>query len=161
MEFRARTTNRIVVLKKASEVLENWQFILEGLTALNETSKGKMFMPPEIFFRIIMDTLARGETYGIFALMQSKNGKNVGFFLVKDDTEKFFIPTACVWAAYSTNNNTEITKDMIVLGEEWARAQGYKQYYAICLRTGASIKRLYTKKWRFSLQGLIFKKELS
>jgi len=160
IEFRSRTLNKIKVLVKASEVIEHWGFFIEGLTALNKTAGGKMFMPEEVFLAMLMDVLHKGETYGIVALMQNKNGKNVGFFVVRDDSEKFFKPVAIVWAAYSTGNNTRITRDMIVLGEEWTRKMGYEQYYAVCLRTGSSIKKLYTKRWKFELYGLLFRKEI-
>lgn len=160
MEFKARTENKIVVIEKVRDLLENWGFFLKGLASLNETAGGKMFMPEDVFLKLALHVLEEGSDFGIVALMRNKSGKNVGFFIVKNDSEKFFKPTAIVWAAYSTNNNTQITRDMITLGEEWAKSRGYIQLYAVCLRTGASIKRLYTKKWKFELYGLLFRKDI-
>jgi hypothetical protein len=160
MNFQTPTTNRIHVITKPTELISEWDFFKVGLVELNKTSGGKTHMPEDMFLKILLDIIARGEDFGVVALMKSKNGANVGFFVVKDDTDRFFKPTAVVYATYSTGNNTNVTKDMVNLGEEWGRAHGYEQYYAICLRTGASIKRLFTKKWGFRHYGLLFRKDL-
>jgi hypothetical protein len=153
--------NQMVHLTTAKEVLDNWDFFLEGLGELQKSFQWKLKMAPDVFLRIILRVIEGGETFGTVCLIRSKSKKLVGFFILQDNSEEFFERTALCYALYSVGNNSDITRDAVAYGIKWCKERGYRHIYALSLRTGAAVRRLFTKKWGFSLHGLWFRKEVS
>lgn len=155
-----RSGNVIVPVRTTTEVMDNWPFFMEGLSKMQDGFQWKATIEPISFLKIILRVLENGEDAGMVGLIRSKNGKNVGFFILQDNTEEFQEPTALCYALYSVGNNSAITRDAVDYGMKWCKEKGYKAVYALSLRTGSAVKKLFTHKWGFQLHGLWFRKEV-
>lgn len=152
--------NIVVPIRTTYELMESWPFFLEGLDKLQDGFQWKMSISPIQFLKIILRVLEDGDDLGMVCLIRSKSGKNVGFFIVQNNTEEFQEPTALCYALYSVGNNANITRDAVTYGMRWCKEKNYKSIYALSLRTGSAVKKLFINKWGFKLHGLWFRKEV-
>lgn len=147
-------------LRAVEDVLALWPFFLQGLKELNEGGVSKVYVSPEDFFKIVIDVIYQGETYGIVGVLESKNGKPCGFVIAFDSGSRYFKKTALIFAAYSAGYVSNVTRDMLTLSLDWAEKQEFHAVEALSLRVGNSIRRLYCKKLGFTYFGNLFRLKL-
>lgn len=143
---------RIVDLDTATEV---WPFILRGLDDLNDPHKGRAGWSPEMLLYHFLSCI----TSGVAFLLQSKNGKPLGYIFGKENSS-FKEKGIEILASYSSGKYLKTREELFAFLESWARNNGYSFLLATSNRVNGSAFRWYEDKCKFKRVRLVFKKAL-
>jgi len=152
--------NKFVILRSLEEVLANWAFFLEGLEVLNNPQGARGDVSPDAFLKLVLNVVAEGTSFGIVALLTSKNDKPLGYGICFDNTEPYCEKSALIYAAYSNRKAPHTARELLSHCEIWAKEQGFKHLHACSRRFNGAAFRLFEDVWKFSRACVVFTKAL-
>jgi hypothetical protein len=149
-------------LTTTQQVLNNWDFLYEGLLSLNETaSGGTRMVPPAEYLKLMLNQVARGEEECLLSIGRSKNGKPLAYGFCFDTTTFSYNRTYVVYAYYCRRGaGHSVTRAMLEYSEEWGKKHGYNEAHTFSQRLSSNAFRLFEGVWKFRRTSVLFVKKL-
>lgn len=153
------TTNQIVKLTNAYEIVENWKFLLSVMEELNDPRRARAGYNAETWFNMLCRVACLGK-HGLVCILTSKNGKPLGFgcgFSAEDfDMNRCFY----VWQAYSNGKCHTALSEMLGYCESYARTLGHSKVKTATPRLNGAADRLFTETLGFDREFYTYTKTL-
>jgi len=150
-------------LKDYNEILEEWQFLLEGLDELNRVATKKRWeVSAETFLQVLLDCLIYNYENSYVSIIKSKNGKNLAYLVAMDVKEKYNKDKKILWvyAIYSNKKSQTAASYGFSVMEEWAVQQGFDELQGKTVKTSGAFLRLMRNRYGMRLSEILFAKEL-
>lgn len=149
-------------LRTIDDVLIHWGLFREGLEHMNSLVKPEKVVSPEQFFRIVINTLARGEKKGHVAVYHVEGTSSpIGFTVAHAFEDLFYdVPIAVVHAAYTKRTVPGASRFGLKHIEKWAKANGYSELQAYTPRINGKGFALFERRFGFKRHLVCFFKRL-
>lgn len=126
--------NKIVLIQDYKTLLDRWEFLLEGLQAVQANCKDNL---PDVTSDQFFKTLAKvafEPELGVIILLTSKNAKPLGYIVLVDNSELFGPKVVCIYIAYSNGKCASTIAELRHEGLRWAKEQGFEKCRAYSYR---------------------------
>lgn len=152
------SSNRLVELKTVYDLVGHWNFLQEGMTALNDQKRARANYNAESFLTMLTKVTLMPE--GIVLLLTSKNGKPLGFGCAFSATD--FNGDSCfyVWCVYSNGRCHTCLSELQSHCEDFARRFGHTNIKIATKRNTAAAIRLFEGTLGYAREFLTFCKKL-
>ncbi len=159
MFIPGQTSNEIVVLREPNEIFARWPFFLEGMLALGDPRRANAKYTPENFFNMLIKVVQMGRA-GLVAVLESKNGKPLGFGV--GYTAVDFNEETCFYVreAYTNSKCTTTLNELLHYTESYARGLGHQCIKMSTPRINGAALRLFEEKLGFKRAHISFRKDL-
>jgi hypothetical protein len=150
-------------LEDSQEILDWWDFFLEGLRALNEPNKANLNMSPEMLFKALNRTLQGSLTEkgkgGVVMIFNGKEpfGWTFAYPIIDEASGQRGL---FVHSMYSRHDFGHTTVELTKAAEEYAREFYYDFVETATPRLTGAARRLFFNKLGFKPKYVIFRKEL-
>lgn len=160
MSVIINTTNRILRLTSAFDIVKHWGFFNEARLALNDPSKARESYTELEFFNMCTKATNLPNDDGFVVMLTSKNGKPLGCgvaFAAEDFNGKrcFY-----VWCTYTNGKCTTALQELLHHAERHARSLGYREIKMSTRRINGGAMRLFEDKLGFEREFVAFTKSI-
>lgn len=159
-DFKFPSGNYVDLLTCKEHVEANWEFLLEGLTQLNDPRRANMKVSKQNYLK----TLLRLTTLwpdGAALILRSKSGKPLGFvgaYNCSTDTDDD--KTLWIYLCYSNGKCKTTVLEYMDYLFKFGKFYGYTKAQAASGRINGAAFYWYEEKLKFHRKFLVFEKEL-
>lgn len=148
-------------LRTIDDVLPLLPLFWEGLDHLNNLLPKERPLDNTTFFRVIIDTVAKGEERGHVCIYQdAADGENIGFTITFASDNPYGPKVAVIFAAYYNRTIQGASRYGLQHIERWAKACGYEELQANSPRFSGSSYAMFETRWGFKRFLVVFTKLL-
>ena len=157
------TGNKIVVVEGFKNLLDYWNFLLEGFLAVQSNCRENL---PDLSVDQYFKNLTRVSSdanYGVILLLTSKNNKPLGFIVLTDVTEPYEDKVFNIFIAYSNGKCPSTIAELRYEGLEWAKKRGFKKARATSFRISplparisGAVRRYFAKTLGLRVRCVVF-----
>lgn len=153
------SSNLVVRLTNAYDIVKHWPFLLAAMTALNDPRRARANFTPESFFNMLNRVASLGED-GLVCLLTSKNHKPLGFgcgFTAEDfNMDRCFY----VWQAYSNQRCQTALSELLGFCASHARTLGHSKIKTSTPRMSGAADRLFEDVLGFRREFFTYTKDI-
>lgn len=153
-------SNIVVEVDSMEKVIKHWPFLEQGRLALNNPMGAGCTIDYEYFTQILFDNINRKRGYGVTAILTSKNGSYLGYFIARMNYEPGCPPGLVVHFGYCNGKCKTTSRELLVYCEKWAKRHKYVELIACTRRFSGASLRLFERKWGFQRDLIVFRKPL-
>ena len=152
--------NQIKPINTFELFTEYWPFLLDGLKVLRATIGGNQpDLTSEEFFKMLL-MMALEKERGVILLLESKNGKPLGYIAIHDITGYFAAKRVNVYAIYSNSKCASTLSELNIAGRKWGKTNGYKYVQAASFRFTGAAQRLFERKLGLKQRFIVYESEV-
>lgn len=153
------STNRVVRLENAYQIVEHWGFLVYAMEQLNDPRRANAGYTPESFFNTLLRVTSLNED-GLVCLLLSKNGKYLGFGCGFTATTFDFETCFYIWQAYSNSLCKTALSELLSHCERYAKNLGHTTVKASTPRTTGAANRFFEGILGFNLECFSYTKKI-
>ena len=155
--------NKIVTVSGFRDLLEKWEFLLQGFLAVQANCHENL---PDIdadqFFRTLI-RVSEDPTLGTILLLTSKNDKPLGYIVLIDVTELYESKVCNIFIAYSNGKCPSTITELRHEGAIWAKSHGFSRCRAVSFRVtplpariSGAVRRYFSKTLGLRVRCVVF-----
>lgn len=149
------------VVRGVDEVVAQWPFFAEGLTALNEPIAMPEQVTTETWMQALVESASTAESEALVAMTLNKNLRPLAFIVLFNNTSRYSKrKSALVYAIYSNRLNKHAARWTLMMAERWARQHGYQELHGYNAKVNSHGIRMCEWVFGFKRQKVFFTKSL-